>query len=182
VATGVLMNSSRNTFFRSHFELSEKQIESAALYWYDLLINPIHISSDVNSGKKQIINSVKENEIKKLDIACPGWDNQFLQVLTKKLKDNRFDGHVIISTDYGAQGLLLEVTEECKIPSRWMFPNKLQMRFDNENNLLVNGERFSAKQFLEDYYKNNDDSDNENMSTLWNCCKKIKKTLVNSFS
>jgi hypothetical protein len=150
------MNSSRNIFFRPHFELSEEQIESAVLYWYDALINPIHISSAVNSGKKQILNSVKEDEIKKLDMTCPGWDSQFLHVLTKKLKDNRFDGYVIILTDHGARGLLLKVTEECKIPSRWMFPNKLQMRFDNENNLLVNGEKISAKQFLEDYYKNND--------------------------
>lgn len=134
------MTSPRASLEQKH-DISSQQRTAASLFWGELL----HGERKIAPTKASSTDNLQKEIAELLTIKDPTWHNKFATELDSLIFEHRHEPNLKLESHKLPQGVLLEAAEHCKIPLG-VFPNNVSMSFTKNNDILVNGEQYSANQ------------------------------------
>lgn len=133
--------------------ITSEQRRAASLFWTQLLTGEGKMNEDFDKElpssalmQRQYLRKIVFDKLQKKNSS---WPSQFREELDSLINQHSHEEDLVLIVDYETQGILSEAVSKCGIPEVGLFPSNVAMSFDNENNLIINGKKYAAKEILD---------------------------------
>lgn len=129
-------------------KVTKNQRDAVTLYWTKVLNNEIPIQDEL---ARPMLAYMRKTSLNNFTKDNPDWMLKFMNSLDEVLREamEHGDNALTLILDYEPQGLLRKAAEKADIPFTLFPAGKLRTSVDDQDNMIVNGEKISTEKFFQ---------------------------------